>query len=88
MQVILWKTQPVSYCTYEAVALQNGSLIALIKLGRDYLLNKGLRAKLAILWTIIGSAFVLAVLVTGGGTDLLIQYLPWQEGKSWLFPRI
>jgi hypothetical protein len=51
---------PVSYGTFEAITLQSGSLVALIKLGRDYLLNNGLRAKLAILWTIISSAFVLA----------------------------
>lgn len=51
---------PVPYGTFEAVTLQNVSLIALLKLARNYLRNKGTRARTVVAWIIVSAAFVLA----------------------------
>ncbi len=50
----------MSYGTFEAVTLQNGSLTACLKLSRDLLKNKTAQARVTVVWMIISAVFVLA----------------------------
>ncbi|KAJ9613136.1 hypothetical protein H2200_003077 [Cladophialophora chaetospira] len=54
------ESSPVSYGTFEAVTLQHGSLTANLKLARDLLKSRSVRARAAVVWMIVSGAFVLA----------------------------
>ena len=54
------ESSAVSYGTFEAITLQNGSLTSLLKLGRDLLKNKTARARLTVVWFVISGSFVLS----------------------------
>ncbi|KAK5033178.1 hypothetical protein LTS07_003479 [Exophiala sideris] len=54
------ESSAVSYGTFEAITLQNGSLTSLLKLGRDLLKTKTARARLTVAWMIISGSFVLS----------------------------
>ena len=54
------EASPVSYRTFEAIALRDVSLSSIFMLCRDFAFNRGLRAKLALLWIIISALFILA----------------------------
>ena len=54
------ESSPVSYGTFEAITLQNGSLTACLKLARDLLKNRTIQARATVIWMIISAIFVLA----------------------------
>ncbi|KAI1614701.1 hypothetical protein EDD36DRAFT_162615 [Exophiala viscosa] len=54
------ESSPVSYGTFEAVTLQNGSLTSLLKLSRDLLKHRTARARLTVVWLVISGSFVLS----------------------------
>lgn len=54
------ETSTVSYGTFEAITLQNGSFTSLLKLSRDLLKNRTVRARVTIVWFIISGSFVLS----------------------------
>jgi hypothetical protein len=54
------ETEPVSYGTFESMAFTSPTFISPFILIRDFVSNKGLRARLAVAWTIIASFYVLA----------------------------
>lgn len=49
----------VSFGTYEAIALQSGSITACLKLARDLFKNPTIRARFMIFWIILSALFVL-----------------------------
>ena len=53
------ESSPVSFDTFEAVALQGSSGQALVGLVKDYATNRGIRAKLAVSWIILAMSYVL-----------------------------
>jgi hypothetical protein len=53
------ESSPVSFDTFEAVALQGSSVQALVGLVKDYVTNRGIRAKLAVSWMILAISYVL-----------------------------
>src|SRR5271155_2587564 len=54
------ETEPVSYGTFESMAFTSPTFVSPFILIRDFVSNKGLRARLAVAWTIIASFYVLA----------------------------
>ncbi|KIW12230.1 hypothetical protein PV08_09506 [Exophiala spinifera] len=54
------ESSPVTYGTFEAVTLQSGSLVSLLKLTRDFATNRTLQARFAMVWMIISGIFVLS----------------------------
>jgi hypothetical protein len=50
---------PVSFDTFESVTLQGSSVQALVNRIRDYLTNRGTRAKLAVFGMILAMSFLL-----------------------------
>jgi hypothetical protein len=54
------ETEPVSYGTFESMAFTSPTFVSPFILIRDFVTNKGLRARAAVAWTIIASFFVLA----------------------------
>jgi hypothetical protein len=56
----LMECNPVSYGTFKAITLQNGSMSALYILSRDCLSNQGLRAKATVVWMVVSGAFAIA----------------------------
>jgi hypothetical protein len=53
------ESSPVSYGTFEAITLQNGTLTANLKLTRDLLKNKTARARVLVVWLVTSGIFVL-----------------------------
>ena len=54
------ETDPVSYGTFESMAFTSPTFVSPFILIRDFVTNRGLRARAAVAWTIIASLFVLA----------------------------
>jgi hypothetical protein len=54
------ETTPVSYGTFQSMAFTSPNFVSPFLLVRDFATNRGLRARLAVAWTIIASIFVLA----------------------------
>lgn len=54
------ETEPVSYGTFESMAFTSPTFVSPFILIRDFVTNKGLRARAAVAWTVIASFFVLA----------------------------
>ncbi|KIW39208.1 uncharacterized protein PV06_09002 [Exophiala oligosperma] len=54
------ESSPVTYGSFEAITLQGGTLVSLLKLSRDFVTNRTLRARLAMAWMIVSGIFVLA----------------------------
>jgi hypothetical protein len=54
------ETEPVSYGTFESMAFTSPTFVSPFILIRDFVTNKGLRARVAVGWTIIASFYVLA----------------------------
>jgi hypothetical protein len=54
------ETDPVSYGTFESMAFTSPTFVSPFILIRDFVTNRGLRAKAAVAWTIIASFYVLA----------------------------
>jgi hypothetical protein len=54
------ETEPVSYGTFESMAFTSPTFVSPFILIRDFATNKGLRARVAVAWTIIASFYVLA----------------------------
>ena len=54
------EADPVSYGTFESMAFTSPTFVSPFILIRDFVTNKGLRARVAVAWTIIASFFVLA----------------------------
>jgi hypothetical protein len=54
------ETEPVSYSTFDSMAFTSPTFVSPFILIRDFVTNKGLRARLAVAWTIIASFYVLA----------------------------
>jgi hypothetical protein len=56
----LMERNPVSYGTFEAITLQDGSLSAVFQMSRDFFLNQGPRAKATVLWMTVSATFTIA----------------------------
>lgn len=54
------ESSPVSYGTFEAITLQNGSLTSTLKLIRDMFKNKSRHARITVCWFVISGVFVLS----------------------------
>jgi hypothetical protein len=54
------ETEPVSYGTFESMAFTSPTFVSPFILIRDFVTNRGLRARVAVAWTIIASFYVLA----------------------------
>jgi hypothetical protein len=54
------ETAPVSYGTFESMAFTSPTFVSPFILIRDFMTNRGLRARMAVIWTIFASFFVLA----------------------------
>lgn len=67
---------PVSFDTFEGVALQGSSVQALVGLIKDYVTNRGTRAKLAVSWMIFAMSYVLIF-------PTLMSAMTGYRGTSW-----
>ena len=54
------ETSQVPYHTFAAFAFELGTICGVLMLVRDYVSNRGLRAKFMILWVLIASSYIIA----------------------------
>ena len=72
----IMERSPVSFDTFEAVALQDSSVRAFVGLIKDYFTNRGTRTKLAASWMILAMSYVLMF-------PTLMSAMTGYSGMSW-----
>ena len=79
------ESSPVTYGTFEAITLQSGTLVSLLKLSRDFVTNRTLQARFSMVWMIISGIFVLSfqtlISAMAGYTANIDSYIQLPSGS-------